>query len=77
MVMKYLRALPLWFLSGSVLASGDTPWSDIGLHTLNLAILLAVIVWFFGKKVTAAVAQRAADIQVAVDQAWRAVNELG
>ena len=68
-VMKYLRALPLWFLSSSVLASGDTPWTDIGLHTLNLAILLGVLAWFFGKKVTAAVAQRAADIQIAVDQA--------
>ena len=69
MIMKYGRALPLWFLSGSVLAGGDTPWVDIGWHTLNLAILFGVLFWFFGKKVTAAVSQRAADIQVAVDQA--------
>lgn len=70
MVMLY-RSLPLslWFVSGVAFAGDSAPWGQMALHTFNLAVLLGVLYFFLGKKVKGAVAQRAADIQVALDQA--------
>ena len=67
--MKLFRALPLLLLSGPAMASDAAPWSQIALHAVNLAILLGVLTYFFGKKVKAMFSDRAAEIQVAVDQA--------
>jgi F-type H+-transporting ATPase subunit b len=41
----------------------------MALHALNLAILLGILTYFFGKKVKAAIAARASAIQQTVDEA--------
>jgi F-type H+-transporting ATPase subunit b len=52
-----------------MIASGGAPWAQMALHALNLGILLGILVYFFGKKVKGALAERAADIQRTVDEA--------
>jgi F-type H+-transporting ATPase subunit b len=69
MKMKLFRTLPLLLISTPAWAGDAAPWMEIALHAFNLSILLGVLFYFFGRKVKAMVAQRAADIQVAVDQA--------
>ncbi len=69
------------------LAAGDAhggevhvPWSGILFHTLNLALLLGVIVWFARRPVSDALKNRAAkvrrDIQSAQDERAAARAEL-
>ena len=39
------------------------PWATIGFHAMNLVILLAIIVWFGGKPIRDAIADRATNIR--------------
>ena len=64
-----LRTIPLFLFPGVALAADSAPWGEIALHTMNLAILLGILTYFFGKKLKAMVAERAVEIQQAVDQA--------
>lgn len=71
---RTLAVAPLLALSGAALAGGDghIPLEKIGLHALNLVILLGVIGFFTRKMIRDGLANRAANIRTAIEASDKA-----
>lgn len=71
---RTLALAPLLALSGVALAGGDghIPLQKIGLHALNLVILLGVIGFFTRKMIRDGLANRAANIRTAIEASDKA-----
>jgi F-type H+-transporting ATPase subunit b len=73
-MVRTLAVAPLLALSGVALAGGDghVPLEKIGLHALNLVILLGVLGFFTRKMIRDGLANRAANIRTAIEASDKA-----
>lgn len=73
-LVRALSLTPLLALTGVALAGGDghIPLEKIGLHALNLVILLGVIGFFTRKMIRDGLANRAANIRTAIEASDKA-----
>ncbi len=73
---RVLALLPLLALSGVAMASGDghhIPLQKIGLHALNLVILLGLVGFLTRKMIRDGLADRAATIKAAIESSDKAL----
>lgn len=51
------------------------PWSSIGFHAINLAILLGILIWLARRPISDALRNRATEVRLAIEDAQRTRDE--